>query len=260
MTFRDRYMSLLYGLGIYYVGLGTILFSAMFVLYPSQTMSDRAMFAIFAGLSLFCFIYFIVTARKGLASFRVNAQGVKNSYLFGRNYFIACEDCKQIGIANFSRGWGFSNHVIYFAKKPFPYKYLREMQKLKNNDDHIWFMLTDDILGEVLKHVDEKRVKGVGKIKGRAQSLQHNLLKESARDTAPGKNANLLFMYIVTAFLTACVLFYTIWLIVIIVQDFSAGDFFTPILTIVASPVLYVAFVYTIIVFVKEIKARKRKV
>ena len=150
--------------------------------------------------------------------------------------------------------------MIYFAKKPFPYKYLREMQKLKNNDNHIWFMLTDDILEEVRKHVDEKRVKGIGKIKGRAQNLQHNSLKASARDTAPGKNANLLFMYIVTAFLTVCVLFCTIAIIVMIVQGFTAGDFFTPILMIFASPAFYVAFIYTIIEFSKGIKARKRKV
>ena len=79
MTFRDRYMSLLYGLGIYYTGLAAVGFSAMFLLYPSQTVSDRLTIALVAGLSLFCFIYLIITARKGLATFEINAQGVKNS-------------------------------------------------------------------------------------------------------------------------------------------------------------------------------------
>jgi len=256
MTYRNRYLSVLFGLGIYLLMLGAMLFTWMAIFYHFQYIWEQVLIIF---LACFMALYTVYCAkslfRDGLSTFRIDSRGVKNSYIFGRSYLITWEECKRIGIANFSRGWGYYNYVIYFAKKPFPYKYLREMQKLKNSQNHIWLMFSHEALEEVLKYVEKGRIKGLGKVPSHTDGLHHNL--SSTALMGKKHKPKLLLKYIALIFLVSCVLFGTFALVMIFIYILEV---FERILVVLTSPAIYVPFIYTIVETAKHIKKEKHTI
>ena len=127
----------------------------------SQSCADKIISGILMLMSIFILIDMINKRRRAFSRYIFDDKGVTNKCFAAKDIFIAWVDCKEIGVAKMPRGYGLYNVCLYFSKHPLSEKEIKWIQRLKNNDQHLWVIYSEELLNEVLSYVDLSTIRNL---------------------------------------------------------------------------------------------------
>ena len=112
------------------------------------------------------------TAKQWFSVFYINERGISGKVLFfkDKDNFIAWDEFTEIAFVSVPMGKGYYKEYLYFSKVPFTKKTYRlplvgikvdSTYALGHDENQFVLAYSEKLLNEVLKYVDENRIKGL---------------------------------------------------------------------------------------------------
>jgi len=133
---------------------------------------EAGFFTLVAGVPIWFAL--LLSFRDGFCPFVINEKGITSKMPF-RNIFIAWDDMKYIQVGERRYQGKDFRFIMCFSKVPLKTVFIgREGIFARQNKKHFYIVYREGLLEEVLKYVDESRIKDVSRIKNNpiAEGLQ----------------------------------------------------------------------------------------
>ncbi|MCL2589173.1 MAG: hypothetical protein FWD84_07165 [Oscillospiraceae bacterium] len=112
------------------------------------------------------------TAKQWFSVFYIDEKGISSKLIFfkSKDSFIAWSEFTEIAFVSVPMGKGYYKEYIYFSKVPFTKKTYRypligvevdSTYALGHDENQFVLVYSNELLNEVLKHVDRDRIKGL---------------------------------------------------------------------------------------------------
>ena len=107
----------------------------------------------------------ILTARQYFSIFYIDERGITNKLWFKEDIFIAWDEFTYIGVSEIVFVHRAYHLCMYFSKIPLSNKQLTDAQTIPISKDQFYVAYKKGLLEEVLKYVDERKIKNIDLIK-----------------------------------------------------------------------------------------------
>jgi len=139
----------------------------MFVILPAIMIFSGSGISVVERVYLIMALIFlpiaIVYFKSDAGSFVINEEGIARK-LLGKNIFIAWNEMEYIGVGEM-QGGPYYWFILYFSKTIPKEIYFGENSLVRQNEQHFFISYRNGMLEEVLKYVNEEKIKDIERIK-----------------------------------------------------------------------------------------------